>query len=270
MRACLVLLLVLVFPTSGFAQADAVPAEKVPVGPEKLASVKKLAQILSTNVVGAVVKDGQNVPVKLMGPIYASADAEASGTLWLCPSSDGGPEAILAISSWRDRRFFELHSFSKHELKFQIAGQSWSPAPAHNPIKIPNAPKPEADADARLKQMQQLLTRFGCTQEFANKNPIELTILTKPIYRYPQATADQDGGVFVIARDKDPEALLLIETDGGEWSYLVGRMSANSMFLQFDETRTALEPRSRNGAYFLASRQADPNEESPAQEETPK
>lgn len=83
MRASLALLLGLVVSSSVFAQAEPVPAEKKPVGPEKLASVKKLAQILSTNGVGAVVKEGENVPVKLVGPIYASADAAASGTLWL-------------------------------------------------------------------------------------------------------------------------------------------------------------------------------------------
>ncbi len=251
----LTFLTLLQFPLWGQDPLEA-PAQP---GPEKIAEVEELARKLALSVEGAIVDEDGKFTLGAVGPIYTYVDADASGTLWLCHNDADRPEAILAVSSWRNKRFIEAHAFSRHQLEFKILGAEWHPAPAREPIAIPDAAPPSEEEPIRLKQMQKLLDRFSCFEEWPGKPPTKFDILPTPAYRYPDSTPDNDGAVFAIVRDRDPEAVLIIETSKDSWQYMLGRMSANPMSYQFDGKRTPIDRAvGRNSPYFFLRRGAEP------------
>ena len=233
---------------------------------------KKLIEAATATVSeihGAQTADGQSVAVEVIGPVYTFVEPiqkVASGTIWIWGNT-GRPAAVLALSTIRDIRFFEFHSFSDHTLDFEVSGAKWQPSPAWSGTEIPEAPVPAESASKRLSQIKQLAGRFRTSNvDRVNGKVTPMRILPQPIYRYPASTREKDGAVFLVSRDGDPEAVLFLETftrtDGTlGWQFMAGCLTVNFVDVFLDEKQYRLPrdlgPRER---YFIVLKAAESNE----------
>ncbi|HWB10423.1 MAG TPA: hypothetical protein VG826_14420 [Pirellulales bacterium] len=67
---------------------------------------------------------------------------------------------------------------------------------------------------------------------------IQLRLLPQPVDRYVPSKAERaDGAIFFFTFGTNPEVMLLIESDGKQWSYASGRLTgAEEVVLAIDET----------------------------------
>src|SRR5436190_6855488 len=108
----------------------------------------------------------------------------------------------------------------------------WSPrGPAVVLEKLPNSPETSTVAAKRLIQLKEQSRRFSGTQEVKeiDKSFVHLRLLPREIERYaPGPEKLSDGAVFLFANGRNPAILLVIETDGKNWQYGIGRLSMPS------------------------------------------
>ena len=137
----------------------------------------------------------------------------------------------------------ELISFSSEPLICRRDGEViWSPKTAGLVDQLlTDAPRPASRASQRLVQMRELARRFGAAN-YNTDSPNELRLLSQPLYRYPQETADVlDGGLFAFTEGNDPEVFLLLEataTDNGkrhEWRYTLARSTVRRVVVHLDD-----------------------------------
>jgi hypothetical protein len=80
---------------------------------------------------------------------------------------------------------------------------------------LPDAPRPAEKAVQRLAQMRQIAERFTVVDIFGRIDDevqqYNLRLMPQPVYRYEEADAKIDGGMFVFAQGTNPEAVLLVE-----------------------------------------------------------
>ena len=113
----------------------------------------------------------------------------------------------------------------------------WSPERTLYEFKpIPKAPRPGETAQRRLRQLRESAKRFASREEDKNKK-CESALPPTPIDRYTPSDANRaDGAIFFFMFGTNPEVVLLIESDGKEWSYAAGRMTgAEVVVLTLDE-----------------------------------
>ena len=99
---------------------------------------------------------------------------------------------------------------------------------------IPNAPVPAADEAKRVRQLNEQARRFKAFEFFDPSHKgrlqrLKLRLLAKPVHRYKDAARGiLDGGVFLIAYERNPEIVLVVEAraDGKAAPDLVGTASA--------------------------------------------
>jgi hypothetical protein len=105
----------------------------------------------------------------------------------------------------------------------------WSPAESAVEFRmLPDGPVPAGNGARRLAQMRQLAERFTATQDVEGQK-VPLRLLPKPIDRYaPGSAAAADGVLFLLVNGRNPGLMLLIETNGRDWSYGIGRLSLPS------------------------------------------
>ncbi len=238
----------------------------------ELTQTKKLIESAKATVAeiqGSQTADGQAIELKAIGPVYTFVEPVqkvASGTVWIWGNT-GRPAAVMALSTIRDIRFFEFHSFSDLPLNFEILGEKWQPISAWTGTEIPDAPVPAESASKRLSQIKQMAGRFRSSNvDRVNGKVTPMRILPQPIYRYPSTTREKDGAVFLISRDGDPEAVLFLETvsraDGSlGWQFMAGCLTVNPVDVFLDEKPYRLPrelgPRER---YFIVRKAAESNE----------
>jgi hypothetical protein len=106
---------------------------------------------------------------------------------------------------------------------------------------------PADSARARLSQIKQLSNRFS-TRESWNGNQMELRVLPTPIDRYvPSDEPKADGAIFAVVQGVNPEALLLLETDGKAWTYGWARLGAAEIKAKLDDAQVWEVPQSGPG-----------------------
>ncbi|OYW24243.1 MAG: hypothetical protein B7Z55_02735, partial [Planctomycetales bacterium 12-60-4] len=89
----------------------------------------------------------------------------------------------------------------------------------------PDAPAPGATPSLRLIQMRTIAKRFA-SSEVVESEKCELRLLPQPVDRYTPSDAEHaDGAVMFFTFGTNPEVVLLIESDGREWSFAIGRMT---------------------------------------------
>ena len=241
---------------------------------ESIAPAKSsLARKTIGEVQGFEVVSGELRGIDLIdGSLYTYVDPLVQieqATVWAF-GTKGRPHAIICLSTLRERRYLEAHSFSESELQFRLFDNTWRPAAAWKPMELPNAEQPHAQAARRLSQLRRLAQRFGGVEyDRGTDLTTNLRVVSQPIYRYPNPTLKLDGAVFVLARDADPEAILVIETytkaDGTPaWQYMLGRMTGNDLTLTVDGKSFKPElGRGVTDSYFISRRQATEQEKSP-------
>jgi hypothetical protein len=124
----------------------------------------------------------------------------------------------------------------------------WAPtAPAVEMKPLPGAPAPAVTAAKRLTQLKEQARRFSGTQdvEELTRTLVNLRLIPREIERYTPAGNEQaDGAVFLFANGRNPSVVLLIETDGKEWLYGMGRLSLPStLTMRLDDELVWTAPR---------------------------
>jgi hypothetical protein len=180
------------------------------------------------------------------------------GTVWRLGET-GRPLAIITAElhpNYQGRGASIVYDFlSLTERPFTARSPDipgWSPhAPAVVLKALPKAPEPLTVASKRLTQLKEQARRFSGTQEIqetektTEKTSVHLRLLPREIDRYaPGPQALSDGAIFLFANGRNPALLLVVETDGKDWQYGVGRLSMPSTLeMRLDETVVWSEPR---------------------------
>ena len=73
-------------------------------------------------------------------------------------------------------------------------------------------------------------------KEFWNNNQFEIRVLPTQIDRYvPSDKPNADGAIFAFVLGVNPEAILLTETDGTEWTYAWARLGKAKLTGKLDD-----------------------------------
>jgi hypothetical protein len=173
-------------------------------------------------------------------PVFRYDDAArgyVDAAVWRL-GSEGRPKALVTTELHprffnRPRIVFEYLSLS--DEGYQVG--TWAPATSALQFQtIPDAPVPADTTRARTLQLGRIADRFAAS-EFAENEPAELRLLPNAVLRYtPGSEAGADGAVYFFVYGTNPEAALLVETDGSEWKFAVGRLSgAAKMTVTLDD-----------------------------------
>jgi hypothetical protein len=149
------------------------------------------------------------------------------GAIFLWLGAGDRPEAAAQVFERRDGAWIlELSSLSTGSLvATSTSGHEWSPAAAGVEFKaLPDAPRPAATAEQRLRQMRDLTRDITAEDFFRNKTWQPLRMLPRPFARYGKEDSDViDGALFAYVLTTDPEVYLMLEVhkgkDGPEWQY---------------------------------------------------
>ena len=155
---------------------------------------------------------------------------------------EGRPRAILAseldrFSNGKPCISHEYTSLTATPFSVTLDGMHWTPASTLYRFQaFPKAPAPEATPQRRLLQLRELAKRFAGHEVVGNEK-CELRLLPQPVDRYVPSKAQRaDGAIFFLTFGTNPEVMLLIESDGKQWSYAAGRMTgAQEVVLTLDD-----------------------------------
>jgi hypothetical protein len=178
----------------------------------------------------------QKAPAFRMGK--QPADNVMEGAIFFWTGADGRPEAAAQIFAIQNSEFPEglwIHEFiSFSPLPFhgvRDGSPSWSPrSPGVKFLPVPGAPMPAESASQRTRQMKALAQGFHASDNFKDKNWVELRLLPTPIARYGKPGSPvADGALFSFVTGTDPEAFLFLEARPGQgglrWEYAFAPMT---------------------------------------------
>jgi hypothetical protein len=156
------------------------------------------------------------------------------GAIFLWTDDLGRPEAAVQVFRIPDGIWLhEFTSLSTAGLVAEVGSNpTWRPTRAGLTFKpVPDAPKPAATPDQRLRQMRALAREFAADDNFEGKGWNSLRFLPKPLLRYGKAGAKvEDGALFSFVLGTDPEVFLMLEArpgkDGLEWQYAFAPMTS--------------------------------------------
>jgi hypothetical protein len=154
----------------------------------------------------------------------------------------GRPIAIMTCELYGGgaRRFTlcqEFLSISDPRVQVKSQGFTWVPPKADEVVfhKLQSDQIPADSVRTRLSQIKQLSNRFSARESW-NGNRMEMRVLPTPIDRYvPSDEPNADGAIFAVVQGVNPEALLLLETDGKTWSYGWARLGAAEIQAKLDD-----------------------------------
>jgi hypothetical protein len=170
----------------------------------------------------------------------------SDGTMWVW-GGEGRPHAVLTLSILgRNTWVHEFISLSTNGVEANVGqGPPWSPKkPGWNPQPFSDAPVPAKTDRVRLSQMKELARRFTAFEYYTDLyhpgQRYELRLMPQPVYRYGKPDGGPlDGAFFVIAKDTNPEILLVIELQAPgntarAWQYNCSRVTVAGLSLALD------------------------------------
>lgn len=210
---------------------------------DKRSLAEQRLEVMSTAMTAVSIRSSDpEVPKQLHPNSLFRYDDETrgyvDGTVWKL-GDKGRPLAIITselhpnYSDLGPRMVFDFLSIT--DKPFEVVANTvprWAPsAPAVEMKPLPGAPVPAATAAKRLTQLKEQARRFSGTQdvEELTRTLVNLRLMPREIERYtPTGNEQADGAVFLFANGRNPAVVLLIETDGSEWQYGLGRLSLPS------------------------------------------
>lgn len=149
----------------------------------------------------------------------------------------------------------EFVAFHQPKLKMQRDNFVWEPPTGNLTFHdLPNSDPPVANERLRLAQMRKLSDQFTASQ-MVGTSRIELRRMATPIDRYTPSDAPRaDGAIFAFVWGVNPEAALVLESDGEKWLYAWAPLSSAPLEAKLGETVAwqcpqATEHESRTAAY---------------------
>lgn len=159
------------------------------------------------------------------------------GTVWKL-GQQGRPLALLTLElhpmylGTGPRFVHEFLAITNAEFDCRLGSLAWSPQKSAVEMKVlRDGPIASPSETIRLAQMKRMADRFEARQiiQEITEQRIELRMLPTPIDRYSPLPRDRaDGAVFLFVNGRNPGLALLIETDGSDWKYGIGRLSLPS------------------------------------------
>lgn len=154
----------------------------------------------------------------------------------------GRPIAIITCELYggRARQFTlcqEFLAIADPQVQVKSQGFMWVPPKGVEVVfhKLQSDQIPADSARMRLYQIKQLSNRFSARESW-NGNQMEMRVLPTPIDRYvPSDEPKADGAIFAVVQGVNPEALLLLETDGKAWTYGWARLGAAEIKARLDD-----------------------------------
>jgi hypothetical protein len=232
---------------------------KADAGDEKADVARQRLEVMTSRMKSIVISSTDSTIPKQMQPtpLFRYDDETrgyVDGTVWRLGET-GRPLAIITAELHPNYRgsgpcvvydFLSLTGRPFTARSPDIPG--WSPrAPAVVLKPLPGAPETSTVAAKRLTQLKEQARRFSGTQEVqeTDKTFVHLRLLPREIERYAPGPAElSDGAIFLFANGRNPALLLVVETDGTEWQYGVGRLSMPSTLeMRLDDTVVWSEPR---------------------------
>ncbi len=244
--------------------------DKDSVNPSAESQAFAIARATANQMHAYALAPEKRTELALSGPQYTFTDPArqiSSGTIWMW-SNGGRPAAIMSLCSMKKLRYLEFCSFSDGTLEFTgLFGERWRPAPAWKPIAMAGALPPDKSSQRRLSQLKELAARFRASAVRPSTGRTELLrVLPRPIYRYSENSYPQDGAIFLVVRDGDPEAALVIETTQQDnsytgWQFMAGNLTKNIASIFLDEQEFKLDNASGEALpYQMIRRTAEPDE----------
>jgi hypothetical protein len=204
-------------------------------------------ELIQRHIAAAEIRSGETgFPSRFAAkPIFKYSDparGHVAAAVWKL-GDEGRPKAILAseldrFSNGRPCISHEYTSLTTTRFSVALDGMHWTPNGTLYRFKpFPEAPTPEKTPQRRLLQLRDLAKRFTGHEVVGNEK-CELRLLPQPVDRYvPLKDERADGAIFFFTFGTNPEVMLLIESDGKQWSYAAGRMTgAQEVVLSLDET----------------------------------
>jgi len=202
--------------------------------PENEAVAKQRLAVMQERVSAfRVASDDESIASRFDDkPIFRYSDPARrilSSAIWRL-GAKGRPRALICVElrpfGGRPSIVYEFLSLTETPFSATSDDYVWQPASSAATMKpLLKAPGPASTAPARLLQMKQQAQRFTAS-ELVGREECELRLMPSPIDRYtPGGTggkdgpATADGTLFLLSYGTNPEALLLIESDGKAWSY---------------------------------------------------
>lgn len=238
-----------------------VRADETPADPKASVAAERMAVMAAHAGTIRTTSSEAGFPTRLQDkPLFRYDDETrgyVDGTVWRLGET-GRPRAIVTT---------ELHpnylgggprvvydAFSLNEQPFRAASGTFQWNPPDSAVEIqplPRGPVPSASAPQRLTQIKDLSRRFTATQEIeeTDRTLVQLRRLPREIDRYQSGAAENsDGALFLFVNGRNPGLVLLIETDGTNWQFGVGRLSAPStLTLKLDDEVVWTQPRAGLG-----------------------
>ena len=200
--------------------------------PARLAYMKDSVTRYNVHPIEAGAASFQLVP-EPMFRLNNAVSGVKDGAIFLWTGELGRPEA--AIQVFRIPNGWWLHEFTSLSTAPLVAesnsAETWRPSRPGLEFKpIPDAPKPAATSEQRLRQMSAMARDFSADDHFESKAWNTLRLLPRPLLRYGKAGAKvEDGALFAFVLGTDPEVFLMLESragkDGFEWQYAFAPMT---------------------------------------------
>lgn len=166
----------------------------------------------------------------------------------------GRPTALATLETYlrNDKEHTGCEVVSLHTLPFTLdaTGQkTWELTGTELKMReLIDAAPPAASERARLTQMRQFARRYA-VHEMLGNDKIECRLMPQPIDRYvDRENKIVDGAAFAFANGTNPEAGVLLETDGATWQYGAFRLSTAAVFIELDGKLVAEFPKVVNAA----------------------
>ncbi len=187
---------------------------------------------------------------------YGMRDA----TRWIW-GTHGRPAALLKLELYPAGPIwsFAFTSVSAGLIAAECENEkSWLPIRrGFEPHPLPGAPVPAKTSVERLRQMRALARRFDGHRVYMPDNRrTQLRLLSQPLHRYDDAQVGLlDGAIFGLAKDTNPNIVLLIEALTAEnpptrWQYALVRHGDAEYHVELDghevwktEGRAAVDPK---------------------------
>jgi hypothetical protein len=236
-------------------------AEEEPTKPADLAEAR--LEVMRARAQSIVFVSGEpGFPTRLEpAPLFRYDDETrgyVDGTVWRL-GKEGRPLALITTElhprylGEKPRVVYDFLSLTERSFNARSADvPGWSPSGSAVEFhRLPNAPAPSTVAATRLSQLKQQARRFSATQEVSELDTtfVHLRLLPREINHYvPDERPRSDGAMFLLVNGRNPALVLLIETDGQDWRYGIGRLSTPSnLSVRLDDVVVWAQPKAALG-----------------------
>lgn len=167
------------------------------------------------------------------------------GTIWRW-GPPGRPLAIITTELHPNylqtghRVVYDFLSLAPFPFTASGSHGTWSPAqPAVTMKPLPTDIAPSKTTKQRRLQMKRLVTQFEASQVVSEESDLEsrlkLRLLPRAIDSYHPSGDDSVGSAYLFVSGRMPGVILFLESDGKQWQYGIGRLSAPStLVVTFD------------------------------------